>query len=110
MDIFLDKIFLRTDVCDDHSSNDKSPGGTSTRASSQNSRMDSEIKRTMKSAQTGVVRQLKQETRATQLLFVSDLTPSVLKLCIFKNRIFDYQKKESEREGRSGLDPQKTSK
>ena len=62
-------------MCDDHSSNDKSPGGGSTRASSQNSRMDSEIKRTMKSAQTGVVRQLKQETRATQLLFVSDLTP-----------------------------------
>ena len=69
-----DKIFLRTDVCDDHSSNDKSPGGASTRASSQNSRVDSEIKRTMKSAQTGVVRQLKQETRATQLLFVSDPT------------------------------------
>ena len=75
---FLDKIFLRTDVCDDHSSNDKSPGGASTRASSQNSRVDSEIKRTMKSAQTGVVRQLKQETRATQLLFVSDLTPFFL--------------------------------
>ena len=77
--VFLDKIFLRTDVCDDHSSNDKSPGGTSTRASSQNSRMDSEIKRTMKSAQTGVVRQLKQETRATQLLFGPDLTNLTLK-------------------------------
>ena len=56
--------------------------------------MDSEIKRTMKSAQTGVVRQLKQETRATQLLFVSDLTRSALELDIFKDLIFYYQSKQ----------------